>query len=359
VLASHLVVLFAVGANPVGSAHTLDSAANQIVARQARLRRLFVAGYMTTTVEGHTRIDRFASALAPDRCFLDFMHETRPGTPPWRDNQRFQLWLTADRAVLFKPFSRDFHPQPSPEQRKDRQDYWRTPYGSVIGWHPEVRIFQDRLPEPFYLEDVFAPDQRSQLLLGSETEEVDSLQCLAFETKSKSEKLWLAPHLGFALVKRVMLPGRNNQFKNAFRCGKFKEVADGLWLPMEVESEKLDVSGGVEKRVRHFRIELEELAANDGVPDTPFECKPPPGTLTRDAKGNVIGFEPGGEDLMDLWGAVCAEVFPPDPPQRPPTWQFVLSAAMCVLGLVAGIVALGLAVRTGSRAGPGLASADS
>ena len=105
VFAGLLVVLLAGVAEPPGSRLTLDRVADAVLARQGRLRRLFVEGYMTTTVGAGTQTDRFATAFVRGRCFLDFMHGTGANDPPWQDSARFELWLTSDRATLFKPFT--------------------------------------------------------------------------------------------------------------------------------------------------------------------------------------------------------------------------------------------------------------
>lgn len=359
VAAKYLMILLTAGPGPVGPSPAWDSVANQVVARQNALERLFFAGYMTTTVPEGTQTDRLATAFAPGRCLLDFMHRTGRDQRPWQDDARFRLWLTPGGSNVFRPFTRAFYPEVTQEENAFYQRYWTSPYAQVIGWHPKAAVFDKPDPEFPYLDDLFSPEQRADLVFRPETEEIDSLTCVVFACKRRPDRLWLAPQLGFAVVKREMHAGPRGELRTTHRCRKFKETAKGLWLPWEIEVERVEIADGAEKLVRRFRIDVEQLAVNGGVPDALFEFKPPPGTLTYDVKEKVIGFEPGGEDLLDLWGAVCADVFPPDPPQRPPTWQFVLSAATCLVGLVAGIAALWRAVRTGSRAGPGLASADS
>ena len=152
VFAGLLVVLLAGVAEPPGSRLTLDRVADAVLARQGRLRRLFVEGYMTTTVGAGTQTDRFATAFVRGRCFLDFMHGTGANDPPWQDSARFELWLTSDRATLFKPFTRTLYP----DAPRSSLDYWESPYGRVIGWHPDAKIFEGRDEQAKYLDHVFA-----------------------------------------------------------------------------------------------------------------------------------------------------------------------------------------------------------
>lgn len=352
-----LMVVLAAAAEPepTSSRLTLASVAEQIVARQARLERIYIDAYMVTTEQGGTQTDRYAVAYIPGFCFLDFMHLTGPNTPPWRDNGRFQVWLTPDRATLFKPFKRALYPDRSSEL----QDYWKSPYGVVTGWHPHAKTFELGDGQPFFLDHLFVPERRDRLVLRQETEEIDSFECVAIKTDSGSGQLWLAPSLGFALVKRITMSGEARQFKKTFYSRNFKEAEEGLWLPWEVESEDFEVVDGKEELLRSFRLELQELAVNDAVPDAIFRFKPPPGTITYDAKDNTVAFEPRGEDLLDLWGAVCWDVFPPSPPKSTPFWQVALSAATCALGSISLIVAVIGTLCTRAPAQPKVNTTDS
>ncbi|MGO8745183.1 MAG: hypothetical protein ACLQNE_04260 [Thermoguttaceae bacterium] len=282
---------------------------------------------MTTTVGAGTQTDRFATAFVRGRCFLDFMHGTGANDPPWQDSARFELWLTSDRATLFKPFTRALYP----DAPRSSLDYWESPYGRVIGWHPDAKIFEGRDEQAKYLDHVFARDQRSSLVLRQEIEESGSYGCVVIESKSKSDQLWLAPRLGFAIVKRILVAGKDDRRKITSRCSDFKEADEGLWLPWGVESHSIETVEGVETPVRDFRIEVRQLSVNDAVRDAILEFKPPPGTVTYDAKENATGFEQGGEDLLDFWGVTCSNVFPP---------AEISPSRLIIYGSVASTVAL-------------------
>lgn len=320
-------------AEPVDSGLSIDSVAEHVLARNRRLKRLYVDTYMTTTAEGVTRTDRYALAFAPERFFLDLMHFTDDGTPPWRDNERFQLRWNREMRTAFKPFLRTLLHEP--EDGRGRT-YWKSPYGQAIGWRPRASVFEGD-HDPLFFDSLFAPEHRDRLVVRSKMETVESLFCVIVETRSKSDQLWFAPELGFAPVRRIVLRGEQQKVRQTVHCRRFKEVAAGVWLPWRVESVAVSTEDPKEV-LRSFRIDVQQLAANEAVSDALFEFEPPPGTITFSEKEEIIGFAPGGENLLDLWGAVCSEVFPPSSPTKAAVRQPLLFA-----GSLSGLGALVLA----------------
>ncbi len=220
------------------------------------------------------------------------------------------------------------------------RNYWVSPYATAIGWHPKAKVFEEPDEDLFYLDQLFNAARRSELLLGDETEIVDTYECVKVETRTKADQLWLAPDLGFALVKRVTIHGEGGRFKRIYRCGDFKEAAEGLWLPWKVRTDSFEIVEGQEKALRSVLLDIQKLGVNDAVPDSIFEFTPPSGMITVDEKNRPIAFEPGGEDLLDFWSAVCAMAFPSRPQNRVFSWQVVFSTISGVFVLFAATLIL-------------------
>jgi hypothetical protein len=289
---------------------------------------------MTTKRGDESQTDRFAVGFAPGRCFLDFMHLTGPEDPPWRDNARFQVWMTSQQTQVYLPFKREL----ATPKDSNWQKYWDSRYSKAIGWHPQIKAFENPSGQFFYLDHLFDPKQHSNLVVSRNTEMVDSYECVRIETRTGGNQIWLAPCLGFAIVKRVVYQvNEGRQFKEVYRCRKFKEATQGLWLPWEIEGSRFEIVDGVDKAARSYLLSVRELGVNDAVPDEMFEFSPQPGTITIDEKLRPVAFAPGGEDLLDLWVAVCADVFPVNSGYRFQSKQlaFLLVPSLTVLFVIA------------------------
>ena len=321
---------------------SLDLVCERVLARHAQLQRLLLDFFMTATTQEGTRTDRLVQAHAPRRYYLDFKHYITPDTPAsWKDPARFQLWLTPERARMFMPFGRTLPPVEFVEVKR----YWRTHYGRAIGWHPDAQLVELPEEEPFYLDHVFAGEQRTRLRSRQHTETLESVECLVLETSSGSDRFWFAPSLDFALVKRVAVRGEEGRFRSEFRCRDFRRTAEGLWLPWQVEAVHSERIGGVTKPLRSNRIDVQELAVNDSVPDAVFAFTPPPGTLTYDVDGEVTAFEPGGRDILDLWAALCSEYYPPLLQQGLRSWEILFLCVPSFLGATVAAATLARVVR--------------
>lgn len=328
-----LVALLAVGMGQE-SAHgpwSLQEVAEKVVARQAGLHRLFVDVYMTTQVNKRSQTDRHVVAFAPKRCFVDFMHLTGPGDSPWHDNARFQLWLTNEQIQSFQPFTRTW----LPKAPIDLKEYWKSPYGQAIGWHPQAEVFESERDRLFYLDDVLAAGQLDRIRVVGQAEEIDGTETVILETIDQSDRLWFAPKYGFALVKRVKTRRDNHRTHQlAYRCRNFQETDGHIWLPWKVEAKSSEILHGTHRPLRSFLLEVTRLYVNSAVPDAVFEFSAPPGTLTIQEE-NPIAFEGGGEDLLDLWCAVCATALLPRSPRSIVSWQVMFAVIIWILSAVA------------------------
>ncbi len=278
----------------------IEQIAEKVIARHSRLQRLYVDVYMTTDEPGRSQTDRYAVALGKERLYLDFMHLTGEHNEPWLDPGRFQLWMTPTMRGVFLPFKGALHLDPDRETDK----YWSSTYADSIGWHPEARYFTElSLDYHFYLHDFFSDDFRKEIRLDPVTTKIDGHTCVRLSTSSGNDQLWLAPALGFALVKRSRTA--DSQLRRVIDCTDFEHCGDGIWLPRNIQSDTLESREGQEHLLRRFTLKARTLAVNDRVPDSMFRFVPPPGTLTYNSGKQVIAFEEGGEELLKLWSACC------------------------------------------------------
>ena len=318
-----------VGAKAGGTFDLVD-VAQKVLDRHNRLQRLFVDLYMTTNERGESQTDRCALAFAPELGYLDFMHSTGAGTAPWRDNARFQVWMRGDSVATFNTFNRLSWPDADPRFR----EYWKSPYCQALGWHPQTKFLHEDKLSPFHLDEIFAHGRLDALQIANDTEQIDSHKCLLVQSRDQHDRLWLAPKLGFALVKRVLISRDHNQSQRTWYCSDFAEDAPGLWLPRKVDCQFCKSTDVSAKPFRSFRLEITKLYVNDNVPDDLFTFVPPPGTLTMQG-AQPVAFQAGGKDLLDFWCAVCLDAFPPKPTQaRGALWVSVpLAVAFSGLGL--------------------------
>ncbi len=324
---------------------TLEAIVQSATATSARIQRLSADFYTTTHFSGNVHVDRTQIAYAPGRCFGDYMHFTGPGTPPWHDPERFQFWI-GPQMLAFKPFERSAFP----DNARGVREYWEAAYRHAIGWHPNPDPFRDIGDEPFFVDEICSSPELGLRILVDAEQEVDSIPCVVIETKSGSDRLCLAPTLNYAVVQRLIVRGKLGELrKKTYSCRKFKEVEQGLWLPSAVDATFSNVTDGAETVLRTFHIDVTHLAVNDQVPDALFDFHPPRGTIFLGAEGRPIAFVPGGEDLLDEWGALCVSLCPPTSSQSQLDWPLILSLVSGSSGL---FVFIGVAVRCTTLKGP-------
>jgi hypothetical protein len=301
---------------------------------------LYVDGFLTTFQPNGPLVDRFAMVLTGDSCFLDFMHRVGPGDSPWRDDARFQLWLTPNGITLFHPFRLALRRDPPPIVAASLQKYWLSPFAEAIGWHPQVEFFEALQSSSNYLDAFMAKDRRVQLAVFPQADTVGAYKCVVVEAKTPQDRLWLCPDLDYALVKRVTVIDLATSTQRTVHCRAFKKAAEGLWLPREVDVEMRE-SANQGRVLSSFRIDVQNISVNEDVPLAVFQFRPPEGTLTYDSAENVIGFEQGGESALDLWAIFCGEVLARNPPWR----QSWLPIVTFVPANVVALVAVGVCCR--------------
>jgi hypothetical protein len=314
------------GDNPNGVSRPLNRVTDDVLARHKRIERLFAEMYMTTTIDGRSRTDRTAVAFAIHQRFIDFMHFTGPGNPPWRDNARFQFWLSPNRAIRYMPFGSVLHEGPMSPRI---QTYWESPYTLAIGWRPDTE-FCSEANQRLYLDHLLSSSEIGKLRINESAEKSGPYRCVMME--SKNDQLWIVPDLGFAIVKRVHVSP--DGFTRTYWFREFKEAANALWLPWQVTYQASKNVNGKQVLLRTVRLDIQKLAINETVSDAVFEFSPQPGMLTVNDENEPIGHEPGGEDLLDLWAAVCADVFPPYPANISSVWSARASQATSAIALL-------------------------
>jgi 4-amino-4-deoxy-L-arabinose transferase-like glycosyltransferase len=289
---------------------TLGAVARAVLERHSKLQRLVVDGYLTGDKPWGRQTDRFVAAFDHGRCFLDFAHDTPRGAAPWRDTARFQLWITPDNCVGLLPFARRLETNGGEELR----EYWRSPYCLAIGWHPGREFFGKDDDRQMYLDEIFASDRADELLLLDAGSEANGEKCVLIETKPGGNHLWLGREIGFAVVRRVnsnRVPGEPSAMQTTTTdCTDFRRVIDGVWLPYNVDIETALARNQAETDRRSVHLDIDRIGVNGAVLDDLFEFQAPPGTITVDKGGRIVDFEPGGEDLLDLWAVICSDAFP-------------------------------------------------
>ena len=304
----------------------------QVGANQRMLQRLLVDAYMTTRSHDKSHTDRIVCAFAPHCCFLDFMHLTGPTDPPWLDNGRFQLWLTDDTRQVFYPFTR----LRFASAQESFTSYWASPYAMAIGWHPEAAIFSLSSDKQTYLAELCNSMSSSRLQLVEDTGPNEPIELvivdnIVSEHPGEHDRLWFAPQYGFALVKRVISRNVSGvEHRRVCECSDFRKTADSLWLPWRIEHTAVDVINSVHTVRNSFVLDVTRLNVNGEVPDAIFACASPPGTLTM-FEDQAMAFESGGEDLLDLWSAVCATALSPEARPGLMTWQIATAIGSTIL----------------------------
>ncbi|MBM4001066.1 MAG: hypothetical protein FJ297_16280 [Planctomycetes bacterium] len=118
---------------------------------------------------------------------------------------------------------------------------------------------------------------------------VDDVPCVTLESKTDDEdstKVWLAPRMGYAVVRRDSF--RNGLPSFAVRCASFEEFALGIWLPREIQLTAFgwrDIHPGpfVGKPLHQTTIRLNQIALNDPESDKFLSLSPAPGKLVVDS----------------------------------------------------------------------------
>jgi hypothetical protein len=334
-LLSSLVVIAT--AAPILEGAELDDISRCVLTSTGRIETLFYDLEMFSRgADASEQTDRCLMALRNDRCFVDFVHFANIYSDPWLDHNRARSWSDLGGTTTLRLFGRNAYragPESVPEQRA-------SPYSQAIGWQPPGGAKRaDRIgAKPFYLDEVFSSENLPKLRIEPVQSVIDGRPCIEVVANEGSDRLWLCPDLGYALVRRIFRPSQADGFTVEYRNADFLPVEDGLWLPKLCKGEFRQ--SGDEKVHHSFRLRASALAVNGSIHDAIFQPDLPPGTHIYDEEDRLIGSVPGGKDLLDLWIIVGLKLFPPqgravligDQEMR---WGFAWGTVMLVLGLAA------------------------
>jgi hypothetical protein len=122
--------------------------------------------------------------------------------------------------------------------------------------------------------------------------------------------------------------GEKGKPQDKYMSRKFREVAPGVFFPMEYEHQGYLVSGlGMREEFHIHKVEL----VNQEIPAKDFLCRLPIGTVVTDIRSDqmtVFGLVPDAPQLKELTGIIECEV----PPAPWSIWQWHYAVAL-VLGL--------------------------
>lgn len=314
------------------------------LASRRGLERLLVDYYLTTADDdGPQRMDRFVEAFEGDRYYGDNIHFTSRESQPWYDYGRNSIWLASDRETTYFPFSRTAR-----SRTRDPQEVVPvSSYLTCVCWRPgSDKVVTSKEADPFFLNDLLAPDRLDRITILPARDKVGGLDCYVLVIDGGRDRIWVCPDRGYAVVKRAIGRRTADGADFVFICSDFVQAAPSLWLPRACEGAQAQAKGPI--RRRWFRIEVEHLAINANVSDDQFVPSFAPGTQTFDEQGTLVSAIPGGTDLLDFWVAFCATFF------RPTGQSIVIQnedyTLMCIgITLIAWGLWLGLPLPAGQR----------
>jgi len=319
-----------------GSAE-LEEISRSVLNSAGRVKTLLYDLEMSSrAADGSEQVDRCLMALSADRCFVDFVHFANIYTDPWLDPDRARSWSDQGGTTTLRLFERNAYragPESAAEQRA-------SPYSQAIGWQPPAGpsgAARGKVRN-FYLDEVFAPAHLAELRVNPSHSVVEGLDCVEVVANDGSDRLWLCPERGYALVRRTFRHGPGDGLTVEYLNSDFLMVADALWLPRSCKGEFRDSGGG--KFHHSFSLRVKTLGINAEVDANIFRPELPPGTHIYDEEDRLIGSLPGGEDLLDLWLLVSLKLFPPKGRAvrmggDEMRWAFVWGAIPMILGLAA------------------------
>jgi hypothetical protein len=155
-------------------------------------------------------------------------------------------------------------------------DLWRRIRGRT-----RRSVSQFEVPYPFSLVPALQSDQYS---VGLSDVEINGIRCVLLE-RAGLDKLWLAPDLGYAVVQREWNWGHGEPLMMRYVNSDFKQVVDGIWLPMTAQRQAFADPARYSNSVGalHFinTCKVVEMHGND-VPDELFTIRPIPGSTAID-----------------------------------------------------------------------------
>lgn len=314
-----------------------------------KVERFLCDSYMFSADEGRPdAVLRTTHAAALDRRFLDTVHDAERGRPAWRDVSWKRAWVTPREGVMLDLFPRSASYWDAPPE----SDFGNLLYAECVGWRQpqEPRVRYLVAGRRFALMDVFADDRISALELEPVADDCGGLECRVIVADGGRDRIWICPGLGYAMVRRVWQVDDSGDVTAEYRNADFVEVGPGLWLPRTCRCE-FRYPPGSTRAARDYRLEVERIAVNGGVPDAMFEPRFPPGTRVYGADRRLRSSIPGGTDAMDLWAAVVAAEYPPAPPPEPgPS-----IAALACMTVGTGLLCFGCfaSLSSSARIGPG------
>jgi hypothetical protein len=146
-------------------------------------------------------------------------------------------------------------------------------------------------------------------------------------------RLYLAPELGFALPLIEHL-GTEGMVMTHFSSGDFKQVAPGIYLPMESVRTTFKPAGA-DYVVKYHIHQVEQI--NEQIPDEEFIIELPNGTSVGDARQRTHGihFRVGQNDSLPIPDLQEVAVFPMPPSSGLSRWVLAV-----LMGAGAGAVAV-------------------
>jgi hypothetical protein len=209
-------------------------------------------------------------------------------------------------------------------------------YFDMIGF-PGNPLGKDRTTsggtdEPYQLDELIP--SRRYWIDGDEV--VDGLHCVIL-TRPGIDRLWLARHRGWAIVRREWRWSASGPLKRRMVNRDFREISPGAWIPfaalMEIYGHPSTRPG---QRVGSLKANVVHAEAD--VPDDWFEPHFPKGALIEDTATG--GRYPFGMELQELDKAVVrassyGPMFRPIPWWRRPIW-WGLAGALALLVFAAG-----------------------
>lgn len=160
----------------------------------------------------------------------------------------------------------------------------------------DYKIATDPSGAPVTLLDAL---ELPEFRLLSESETISGEECVVFE-KANRERIWLASHKGFCLMRRDFCPARATELFSRILVEKMGEAGPGLWIPTEFRRQVFlaDTNNQSETLEQESHVRVINCSINDQVSDATFIATYPPGSLRYDSSGHSVQVSAGGEDLL-------------------------------------------------------------
>ena len=294
-----LAILTVTGSEPPDPASTLSQIRDRVAANWDRIDAIAVE--YDTWHYGKKSIDLRTQLVVSGKKRV--CRSTHGQLAPEEDPQSWEQYLLDDEWNVYGPYgrvfevSRQFAGPPYTDKLTGHMFFEAT------GWWPHgdparPLVFADGR-EKFLCRVLDDPNYTVLAM----RESIDGVSCHVVE-RAGWDRLWIDMTRG-VLRKRECFAGRVDDLRVTVSLRDYREVAEGVWLPFEIEREHFGMDVHTVHSVSRYRVNAE-------VPDSLFQFEPPPGTLIYDRDADQLRQVPGGFEFFEtLIGRAADQVRQP------------------------------------------------